>query len=133
MVSIMQTGLWMPVLPSNINGTELGALECIDFLFLRYGIDPPKISDYCGGCGMAFDIFQALDCNKGGPIMACHNKICDGVTNLARKTFTPTHVCEDPKIYKSCAMCGGKGKLKGSPLKDEGELKVDLFIEDLWI
>ena len=47
--------------------------------------------------------------------MERHNKIHDGVTNLASKTLTPMHVHEDPKIYTGRAVCGGKEKLKRSP------------------
>ena len=39
---------------------------------------------------------------------------------------------DDPKIYTGCAMCGGKEKLKRSPLKDEGELKGYILVRDLW-
>ena len=48
--------------------------------------------------------------------MAHHNELYDGVSDLARKDFTPTHVRDNPKIYTSCAVRGGKGKLKGSLL-----------------
>ena len=36
--------------------------------------------------------------------MVCHNKIHDGVDDLASKTFSPTHVRDDPKINKCCVM-----------------------------
>ena len=70
------------MLPSTVNGTELGAQEWREYLFLRYGIDPPDLPCHCDGCGAAFSIYHALDCKKGGLITACHNKLCDGVHNL---------------------------------------------------
>ena len=105
---IMQTGVYLSVLPYTINGIELGAQEWKDSLFLRYGIKTPDLPDHCDGCGMSFDICHALDCKKGGLITALHNKLCDGVTNLVSKSFTPTHVRDEPKIYTGCAVHGGK-------------------------
>ena len=37
-------GAWLTVLPSTVNGTELGAQEWRDALFLRYGLEPPDLS-----------------------------------------------------------------------------------------
>ena len=58
---ILRTGLWLSVLPSTANGTELGAQEWRDSLFLRYGIEPPDLPDYCDGLGAAFSICHALE------------------------------------------------------------------------
>ena len=44
-----KTGAWLTVLPSTVNGTELGAQEWRDALFLRYGLDPPDLPKYCNG------------------------------------------------------------------------------------
>ena len=35
-----KTGEWMTVQPSTVNGTEIGAQEWRDALFLRNGLDP---------------------------------------------------------------------------------------------
>ena len=61
-------------------------------------------------------------------ITARHNNLRDRVVNLSSKDFTPTHVRDDPKIYTGRAVRGGKDTLKGSPSKDEGEMKGDLLI-----
>ena len=55
--------------------------------------------------------------------MLLHNELCDGVFDLAIKTFNPTHVHDEPKIYTGWSVCGGKDKLKGSSSNDKGELK----------
>ena len=49
------------VLPSTVNGTELGAQEWRDILFLRYGLEPPDLPNYCNGCEARFSISHALD------------------------------------------------------------------------
>ena len=37
------TGEWLTLQPSTVNGTELGAQEWRDALFLRYGLEPPDL------------------------------------------------------------------------------------------
>ena len=103
------------MLLSTVNGTELGAHELRDSLFLRYDINPPDLIEHCNGCGAEFDICHTLDCKNGGLVTACHNKIHDGVFDHAVKAFTPTHMRDDPKIYTGCAVHGGKENLKESP------------------
>ena len=91
-----KTGAWLTVQPSTVNGTELGAQECCDVLFLRYGIDPPDLPTHCDGCQAKFSISHALDCKKGGLVTTRHNDIRDWVAYLAGKSFTPSHVHENP-------------------------------------
>ena len=43
---IHMTGAWLSMLPSTVNGTELGAQECMDSLFLHYVIYPPDLPDH---------------------------------------------------------------------------------------
>ena len=80
---ITRMGLWLSVLPSTANGTELGAQEWRDSLFMRYGIEPPNLPDHCNRCGAAFSICHTLDCKKGGLITEIQNEIRDGVADLA--------------------------------------------------
>ena len=56
----------MTVQPSTVNGTELGAQEWRDALFLRYGLEPPDLPTHCDGCQAKFSISHALDFKKGG-------------------------------------------------------------------
>ena len=44
------TGAWLIVQPSTVNGTELGAQEWRDALFLWYGLEPPDLPTHCDGC-----------------------------------------------------------------------------------
>ena len=75
------------MLPSTVNGTELGAQECRDALFLSYGMDPPDVPKYCEGCEARFTISHAIDCKKGGLVTAPHNELRDGVADLAGMGF----------------------------------------------
>ena len=91
-------GVCLPVIPSTDNGVELGAQEWRGSLLLRYIIDPPDLPSNCYGCGSVFSIFHTLDCKKVILIMARHNKLRDGVANLAGKAFTPAHMLNDPDM-----------------------------------
>ena len=127
--------------PSTVNGRELGAQEWRDALLLRYGLEPPDLPKYCDGCQTKFSVSHSLDCKKGGLITACHNKIHDGVSDLAGKYLTPSHVCNDPLIYLGRAV----KRMKATPARkneDSGqttsqppevtEQKGYLLIRDLW-
>ena len=39
-----------PPAPSTVNGTDLGAQEWRDALFLRCGLEPPDLPTQCNGC-----------------------------------------------------------------------------------
>ena len=54
-----KTGDWITVLPSTVNGTELGVQEWRDALFLRYGLEPPDLPSHCDGCNAKFSISHA--------------------------------------------------------------------------
>ena len=117
---------------------EFGAQEWREFLFLRYGIKPPKLLSHCDVYGVVLKICHTLECKKGGLIMACNNKLLDGVADLSGKAFTPAHMLRDPKIFTGSAVQGGKAKGKAAakgkkePPTEEGEYKGDLLIRYLW-
>ena len=100
--------------PFTVNGTELGAQEWQDALFLRYGINSLDLPHYCDGCNATFSICHVLYCKRGGLVTACHNKICDRVADLAGKSFTFTHVCNDPPIFAFGLFKAQPAKMRGS-------------------
>ena len=112
-----KTGAWLAVHPSTVNGTEMGTQEWRDALFLRYGPEPPDLPIYCNGCHAKFSISHTLDFKKGGLVTARHNELCDGVTDLAGKTFTPSHVRTDLLIYSGRAVKRTKATPTGSSIK----------------
>ena len=46
--------------------------------------------------------------------MTCHNEIHGGVADLTGKSFTPSHVHDDPLIYSGCAVRRTKPTPDGS-------------------
>ena len=90
--------------PSTVNMTELGAQEWRDATFLCYGIDPPDLPKYCDRCNAQFSIGHVLDYKRGCLVTLRHNELREGVTDLAGKAFTPSHVHNDSLIYQGCAV-----------------------------
>ena len=108
------TGAWLTVLTSTVNGTELGDQEWRDALFLWYGLEPPDLPKYCDRCQAWFSISHALDFKKGVLVTARHNELDDGLADLAGKAFTPSHVRNDPLIYSGSALRRTKPTPAGS-------------------
>ena len=113
------TGAWLRVQPSTFNGTELGAQEYRDALFLWYGLKLLDLPTHCDGCQAKFSISHTLDCKKDGLVTACHNNLHDGVADLSGKAFTPSHVRNDPFIYSVCAV----KRTKDAPARAGGTTK----------
>ena len=127
--------------PSTVNGTELGAQEWRDALFLQYVLYPPELPTHCDDCHVRFSISHTLDCKKGGLVTARHKDLRDKVVDLAGKTFTPSHMHDDPLIYSGRAVkrtkatpdgASGKKYQAGAPPPEVLEKKGDLQIRDLW-
>ena len=127
--------------PYKVNGTELGAQEWHDYLFLRYGLDPPDLPYCCDGCNAKLTICHALDCKRGGLVTTRHKELWDGVSYLDGKAFTPSHVRKNTLIFAGCAVKRTKDKTAGTigstnkdgatPL-DATEQKGYLLICDHW-
>ena len=79
----MRTGECLSLLPSTVNGAELGAQKWRYLLLLRYIINPPDLPENYNGCVTSFDFYHALNFNKGGLIMARQNDLRDRVADLA--------------------------------------------------
>ena len=127
--------------PSKVNRTELGAQEWREDLFLRYVLEPPDLLNYCDGCYAKLSICHTLDCKRGVLVTARHNKIRDGVADLAGKAFTPSHMRNNPLIFAGCAVkrlkvkpakTAGSTNRDNAPPPEATENKGDLMISDLW-
>ena len=94
-----KTGAWLTVQLSTFNGTELGAQEWRDALFMSYGLELPDLPKLYDGCNAAFSICHALNCKKCVLFLVCHNKIREGFADLSGKAFTPTLAHDDPLIF----------------------------------
>ena len=127
--------------PSTVNGTELGAQEWRDTLFLRYVLDLLYLTTYCDGCNTKFNICHTLKCKRGGLVTERHNELHDGFADLAGKAFTPSYVHDNPLIFAGRAVKRTKATPAGAsgttewdraPPPEVTEQKGDLLIRELW-
>jgi hypothetical protein len=109
-------GQWLSVVPSLVNGTELSAQEFHDSLHLHYMRSPADLPTHCDGCSQKFSVCHALECKKGGLVISHHNKIQDEVSDLASKAFTPSTVCDEPKIHTGRPMEQNAVEQSSSPV-----------------
>ena len=100
--------------PLIVNGTELGAQEWRDSLFLRYEPETPDLTKLCDCCNAAFSICHALDCKQGGLVTVGHNELCDRVADLDGKAFTSTHVRDKPPIFAGRSVQRRKAQMAGT-------------------
>jgi len=132
------TGQWLSVLPSTVNGTELSAQEFRDSLCLRYARTPGDLPKSCDGCGQKFSIRHALECKKGGLVICRHNEVRDELSDLAVKAFIPSAVRDEPRIHIGRPAEESKEQTETNPavtrnfLKNRGEDRGDLLIRGLW-
>ena len=76
----------------------MGTQEWRNALFLWYGLEPPDLPTHCDGCQAKLLISHTLDCKKRFLVTARHNELRDGVSDLAGKAFTPSHVLDNTLI-----------------------------------
>ena len=116
-----KTGAWLIVQLSTVNGTELGAQEWRNALFLQYGLEPPDLPTHCDGCQAKFLISHDFDCKKGGLVTARHNELRDELADLAGKAFTPPTCATTPSLLRSCREeyegCASRGRRNQQPLR----------------
>ena len=85
-----------------------------DSLLLWYGLDPPDLTKICDGCNATFTIFHAIDRTELGLVTARHNELHGVVADLSIKSFTPTHMRDNPLICAGCAVQSPKAHPEGS-------------------
>ena len=93
------TGVWLSVMPDDLNGTTLSAEEFRDNLRLRYGLKPLDLPELCDGCGAKFSAEHALSCKKGGLVTLRHDDLAIKWHDLCAKATKPSAVSYEPLIY----------------------------------
>jgi hypothetical protein len=132
------TGQWLSVLPSAVNGTKLSAQEFRDSLLLCYSRSPAAFPSHCDGCGQNFTVRHTLECKKGGLVISCHNEIQDELSDLASNAIIPSAVHDEPLIHNSRTTVGMTASEELSPQvnrnlhKNKGEDRRDVLIHGFW-
>ena len=93
-----ETGAWLSIIPTVVNGLSLSKEEFRDGLRMRYGIGMDDLPTKCDGCGAKFTIAHALACKKGGLVVGRHDELKDELANLAILATSPNRVRDEPKI-----------------------------------
>jgi hypothetical protein len=70
-----ETGTWLTILPTFVNGTELSSHEWRDYFLLRYSLSPLGLPLKCDGCGDDFSINHALKYRYCGLIISRHDEV----------------------------------------------------------
>ena len=76
---------WLSVFPTYDNDFALSPDAFRDGIANRYCYEPPKLQQYCDGCGEFFNRTHALTCKKGGLICLRHNELRDLNIQLCQK------------------------------------------------
>jgi hypothetical protein len=135
------TGAWLTVPPSTVNGTELSAQEFRDALAMRYGDAPPDLPIDCDGCGAPFTLQHALGCKCGGLVIFRHNEIRDEIAEMCTTAFSPAAVRDEPLIHPGRDATRGntvpRTTTAATPKKDDDQApsedeRGDLSIRGFW-
>jgi hypothetical protein len=128
-----ETGQWLSVLPSTVNGTELSAQEFRDALLLWYARCPPDLPIQCTGYQQKFSVRHALECKPGGLVISRHNEIRDELSDLASKAFSPpqfhtSHAAEPRSSPGKPASPAVKRLFQNNRTED----RDDILVRGLW-
>jgi hypothetical protein len=133
-----ETGQWLSVLPSAVNGSELSDQEFPDALLLRHARNPPDPPPFCDGCNKKFSAGHALECKKGGLVISRHNEIRDELSDLASKALSRSAVRVEPKIHtcRSPEVKSDEENKENSAKRlfrnNRDEDRGDILIRGLW-
>ena len=124
-----ETGAWLSVTPSIINGTDLSAQEFRDVYCLRYRQKLQHLPSHCDGCNSTFTVQHALSCKKGGLVIGRHNEIAGELLYLCQKAFKHSAVRDEPSI-----LCHGtkKSKTQDEDAPEANNDRGDLIIRGFW-
>ena len=94
-----ETGTWLTILPTFVNGTELSNHEWQDTFLLCYSaLFPLGLPLKCDGCGDDFSINHALKCKYGGLIILRHDEVTRELIELGTMALRPAAVRDEPLI-----------------------------------
>jgi hypothetical protein len=129
----METGMWLTLAPSTVNGTELSAQEFRDHLFLRYDMRPPDLPTHCDECSAKFDMCHTLQCKKGGLVIMRHNKIKDELCDLLTKALVPSAVRDEPRIHPLSPSCTDSCQRRGCKIHQSASERRPRRYSSMWL
>jgi len=100
---------WLSMILTQENQFIMSADEFRDSMALRYTHCPIKMHGFCDGCSSPFDVNHALNCKKGGLVVARHNESRDLNIDLLKMTGL-SQLTREPILKESDS--DGKGGLR---------------------
>lgn len=125
-----ETGIWVTVMPSTANGTELSAEEFRDGVRLRFGLTPGNLQEHCDGCAQRFSVGHALTCKKGGLVLLRHNDVKAEWNNVCAQALTASAVTDEPLIHTGRDHRAAAGAANGT--EPPPELRGDVAAHGFW-
>ncbi|CEM03378.1 unnamed protein product [Vitrella brassicaformis CCMP3155] len=116
------TGQFMTVRPSQLDDTDLSALEFRDAMCHRYGLPHQDMPDKCDGerpngarCGADFTVQHALGCSLGGLVYAKHDRLKHEVGGLCQ--LGGLKVAYEHTVWKETAHAAAARDPRAVPLE----------------
>ena len=78
-----ESGAWINIQPTFVNGLSLSRDEFRDGMRMRYGLEVLWLQKNCDGCGGKFSVEHRLKCKKGGLVVGHHDEIKSELAFLA--------------------------------------------------
>jgi hypothetical protein len=122
-------GAWLTVMPSQLNGTELSALEFRDALRIRFGLNPQNLPEQCDGCGARFTVDHAMQCRRGGLVIHRHDDVAGEWHQLCASSLTPSKVSDEPLIPQSRVRTEVNGVVH---MTDPPAIRGDVAAHGFW-
>jgi hypothetical protein len=131
-------GWWLTVLPNVMNGSILSDLEFRDGLRLCYAMTLQNLPTHCDGCQAKCNIDHALNCKKGGLVIARHNEVKDELGFLLATLATSPNAVSDKPFFFPGHLANGESNSKSnscphvqSSTNNEGD-QGDLLLRGIW-
>ena len=116
---------WAMARPLHEFGTVLHKRDFRDAVFLRYGWEPPGLSEKCA-CGAFFNVAHATTCMTGGFRIMMHNDLAEEMADRMREAG-----CRDVMLEPDLLPVDGEAfKLKTANKQDDA--RSDIRVEGFW-
>ena len=116
---------WLNAIPLKRYGFHLEKQSFRDALYLRYGIQLPRLPQKCV-CGAPYNEVHGLNCQRGGFVVIRHNEVRDLTAELL------SEVCNDVAIEPSLTPLSGE-IFQSQTTSTEDDSRCDIAARGFWV